>query len=393
MGGDARLLLLLLASSAAAKQLLPTSTIFDSSQVGNVTCFRIPSIVWTPTALLAFAEARVHSCGDCVVNGIAMRRSTDSGQSWDEIQYPVPATRTDPTDPNSDVGGNPAAVYDSTTKTVILQFCRGKKDGSTCSPAKSNWQVTSDDDGRTWTSARDISSSFGKFAGVQPGPGTGVQLRYNKVHAGRLVFAGHYGVYDAVVVWYSDDGGKTYIRSNNSNSVFSKMDEVQPAETGNGSVILTMRTQQSHSFKNSCDCKAMARSDDGGVNFGALYYDHDLISPICEAGFANINGQLYFSNPNSRRLRQDLTLRRSADSFTGKQWSASLLVSSGPADYSAIVQEPLTHFPTEGGIIWGQCQSPLGVEPVFCQALNANWMTYFSRFNLSFSGPLTVAVA
>ena len=85
-----------------------------------------------------------------------------------------------------------------------------------------------------------------------------------------------------------------------------------------------------------------------------------------------------------RLLRQDLTLRRAADSETGTGWSASLRVADGPADYSAIAQAPLTHFPEQGGLVWMQCQSTLGVEPIFCQELNANWMTYFSRFNLSF---------
>ena len=128
--------------------LLPTSVVFDHTTLyPNVSCFRIPSIVSTPTALLAFAEARMDKCDDCVRNGIALRRSTDSGRTWLPIQYPVPADPTDPADPTSSIGGNPAAVYDNRTKTVILQFCRGMTPtatgGQTCSPAKSNWQVVS----------------------------------------------------------------------------------------------------------------------------------------------------------------------------------------------------------------------------------------------------------
>jgi sialidase-1 len=376
-------LLLVLVGSLDSRHLLPTSTVFDSSQYANISCFRIPSIISTPTALLAFAEARIDKCDDCVKNAIALRRSIDSGATWQSIQFPVPATPSDPADPDSAIGGNPAAVYDSATKTVVLHFCRGQtttsKGKKTCSPAKSNWQVTSTDDGLTWNKPVDISHFFGKWAGIQPGPGTGIKLQYNKLHPGRLVFAGHFGVYDTVVVWYSDDGGQTY---EVSNTTFSDMDEVQPAETNTGDVLVAMRNKLSHDKQaGRCFCKAFANSSDGGASFGGIYYEKELISPVCEAGFSNIAGSLYFSNPANKLIRNDLTIRRSTDN--GATWDSSVLVADGPADYSCFVQEPLHDNPSQGGLLWGQCKSPVGFEPVFCSAVKANWVMYFSRFNLT----------
>ena len=90
----------ILLSAAAPSDLLPglplansTSVVFNSSfspagARAPVTCYRIPMIEQTADGtLVAFAEARLGpadkagkivaaSCDDCVVNGIAQRRST-----------------------------------------------------------------------------------------------------------------------------------------------------------------------------------------------------------------------------------------------------------------------------------------------------------------------------
>lgn len=116
-----------------------STVVFDSrvSVPGSrapITCYRIPSIVAAGgNVILAFAEARLGtfaprrgggffpSCNDCVVNGIAMRRSTDGGKTWGEYKWAVSDEPTDPAVPDSDVGGNPSAVYDVATGRVILQ--------------------------------------------------------------------------------------------------------------------------------------------------------------------------------------------------------------------------------------------------------------------------------
>jgi len=74
-------------------------------------------------------------------------------------------------------------------------------------------------------------------------------------------------------VWYSDDGGKTY---NLSETVMEKMDEAQLVELANGSVMANMRNDH----LSSCDCRAVAISNDGGKSFGSITYDSTLISPV-----------------------------------------------------------------------------------------------------------------
>ena len=62
-----------------------------------------------------------------------------------------------------DVGGNPTVVYDNLRKQVILHFNRGMTDPDNdghfdCIPAVDNFQITSNDNGLTWSSPKNISS-------------------------------------------------------------------------------------------------------------------------------------------------------------------------------------------------------------------------------------------
>lgn len=75
------------------------------------------------------------------------------------------------------------------------------------------------------------------------------------------------------LVWYSDDGGKSYQLSE---TLLEKMDEAQLVEVGGGNVVANMR----NNHLSSCDCRAVATSTDGGKSFGNISYDSTLISPV-----------------------------------------------------------------------------------------------------------------
>lgn len=123
-----------------------------------------------------------------------------------------------------------------------MHFVRGTlhntdnmKDGGwqTCNPGLSNWQQFSEDDGKTWSHPVEISRFLGKYAGSLPGFGNGIQLLRHPAHTGRLVYCGHWGVYNSTQVWFSDDGGDTWRLSA---SVFNSMDECALAELSDGRV-------------------------------------------------------------------------------------------------------------------------------------------------------------
>ena len=111
-----------------------------------------------------------------------------------------------------DVGGNPSAIYDASRDRLVLQFVRGirhntsnMKDGGwqTCNPALTNWQMFSTDDGQTWSKPVEISKFLGRWAGSLTGFGNGIQLQRHPAHKGRMVFCGHWGVYNSTQVWVS----------------------------------------------------------------------------------------------------------------------------------------------------------------------------------------------
>ena len=218
-----------------------TSVVFDSrfSPPGArapVACYRVPAICSTPGGtLVAMSEAHIgwpdsqgrilnSSCGDCTVNGIAQRRSTDSGRTWGPYGWAVTDRSTDPSRPSMDVGGNPSCLYDRQRQRLVLQFVRGERHRRTqsqpCNPATTNWQQISTDEGRSWSSPVEISKYLGPWAGSLVGPSNGIQLQRG-ANRGRLVWCGHWGVYNSTQVWYSDNGGQSYTLSS---TVFQHMD-------------------------------------------------------------------------------------------------------------------------------------------------------------------------
>lgn len=96
---------------------------------------------------------------------------------------------TDPSRPNMDIGGNPAALFDKATGKLLLQFVRGlldkKTEAQTCNPATTNWQQESTDSGKTWSKPMEITKALGPWAGSLVGPSNGIQLTKNTQHKGR----------------------------------------------------------------------------------------------------------------------------------------------------------------------------------------------------------------
>eukprot|EP00936_MAST-01D_sp_MAST-1D-sp1_P002664 g2664.t1 len=362
---------------------------------------QVPSAAGTNHAgvLVAFAEGRIGSCNDCVVNGIVMRRSVDGGRTWGNYSWAVPPTKTDASGRDGmDIGGNPSAVWDSDRNVLLLQFVRGlrnrKTQAQTCNPALSNWQQQSSDGGLTWSSPVEISAFLGPWAGSLVGPANGIQLHNTAAHRGRLVWCGHWGVYNSTQVWYSDDGGQTYTLSR---TVFPYMDECALAELSDGSVYLNMRNNHRNA---SCDCRATATSTDGGESFADMRYDAALVTPVCQATLSTASPgggappQLLFANPASTHSRNQGTIKKSFDG--GKSWARSLSVTppglsvaaGGSYDYSCLVPDALLDSSSgrAGGLLWSHLDTT-GVGQTGCNRNPAPpgcWLTLFSRFPLDF---------
>jgi len=355
----------------------------------NVGCFRIPAVVQTSEGvLLAFAEGRIDSCHDCAVLGIAMKRSHDGGHTWSPLSWPVPPTQTGE-GYAMDVGGNPTVVYDSIRNQVVLHFNRGMTDPDhdgtyDCIPAVDNFQITSSDDGVTWSPVKNISSYLGEYRGLLPGPGTGTFLPTSD----RILFAGHYLTSyrdgGAVVVYYSDDGGQTYSLSN---STFPHADEASLTATNDSHLVVNhrMSVEECDVCKHGCNCRGKSFSTDSGLTWSKLELDPELTDPVCEGSINTVGQYTAFSNPPMSFARANMSIALSTTG--GDSWEYRLRVTDEYqyTDYSSLVGGELIRGVEEfrhpvAGLLWGSCLHPIPMR-VWC-LYPTSWEIYFSRIEL-----------
>ncbi len=90
---------------------------------GGYHTYRIPSLLVTATGtILAFCEGRRYSASDSGDIDIVLRRSTDNGDTWSEMQLVA--------DAGPDVFGNPCPVQDRATGTIWLPLNWNLAEGS-----------------------------------------------------------------------------------------------------------------------------------------------------------------------------------------------------------------------------------------------------------------------
>ncbi|XP_075868110.1 sialidase-1 isoform X1 [Nelusetta ayraudi] len=324
-----------------AEQLL-----WVSGVEGQVNTFRIPLLTFTPKgSLLAFAEARKLSSSDVGAKFIALRRSTDRGATWSPTAFITDDVRS--LQDGINLG---SAVVDETVGSVILIYslCFHRYH---CKPS-STMMIESRDDGLSWSSPRNLSDQIG-VQSFAPGPGFGIQKRYEPAK-GRLVVCGHGTVEgDGVFCILSDDHGENWYNGASLKSIpFNQKkrpqdfnpDECQtncppsvhppqPFEMKDGSIVINVRNQNNY----HCRCRVVVRSLDGGMSLpiDTLYFDYALVDPVVAAGAMQKDGVLYFTNPANENERINLTMRWSLTD--GKTWEdKSLQIWAGPSGYSTM---------------------------------------------------------
>ena len=294
-----------------------------SAGAGGYHTYRIPALIVTVRGTaLALCEGRMYSQFDHGKIDIVMRRSHDGGTTWSDMQV----VHSD----GEHTIGNPCIVQDRTTERIWLLFC---KDNDTVH------SISSDDDGATWSEARDITTDVkpDNWTWYATGPGHSIQLT-----SGRLVIpcdhsegTRHHSPFYFSHVIYSDDHGETWQLGG---STSGSTDECQVVELTDGGLYMTVR-----SADRSFTTRLASWSEDGGESWSEPEPVQELIDPICEASVVRLTGggdgrdRVVFSNPASDK-RERITVRMSYDEC--RTWAVSKTLYVGPSAYSDLAVLP-----------------------------------------------------
>ncbi|MEV8058575.1 sialidase family protein [Streptomyces antimycoticus] len=319
------------------------------------TSYRIPAVVLTHAGtVLAFAEGRVDSSADYGHIDLVLKRSADGGRTWGALQ--IVARDEDGT------VGNPAPVvldggpHDGRVLLVHIRSAasatedRIRRGEVSAADGRRVWLTYSDDDGASWSGAREITASTKRpeWRWYATTPGHALQLRYG-AHAGRIVVAANHslpptvpgddgteGRYNGGHDLLSDDDGATwrigYVDDNPDGYV--NVNETTAAQLPDGRVYFNTRTDATAPGN-----RADAHSGDGGATLDLPFRPQaGLVAPVVEGSVLHLGepDALLFSGPADPAYRALMTVRTSHDG--GVTWHPTHTVNGLPAAYSDLVR-------------------------------------------------------
>ncbi|MEV0788981.1 sialidase family protein [Kribbella sp. NPDC050459] len=313
---------LIVPAPPAAQAAVTQTVLFDKGDAGYG-CYRIPAIVKTKAGtLLAFAEARRAWCADSQEIDLVMRRSEDDGRTWSATQTVLSGTDTDPNAVAT--RGNPDPIVDYETGRIVLL---STMDPGTTSRPRTPYVQFSDDDGKTWSTARNIGDqiddpAWGWYA---TGPVHGIQLTRG-THAGRLVAGTNYdngAGQNAGQLVYSDDHGVTWHKGATDLRSDATPQEISVVEKVDGGVYAGARNNAGTSGAS----RMGAVSNDGGQTFSAPFTTiAGLTTPVVQGSLQRLRAvdrgdkynRILFAAPADPDRRRYMTIRSSFDE--GKTW-------------------------------------------------------------------------
>ncbi len=325
--------------------------VFVSGKEGYAS-IRIPAVLATKAgSVLAFAEGRQRPT-DQAENDIIMKRSADGGLTWGPLKLLH--------DDGAHSLNNPTVVQDRNSGRLFLWYQRipghlkehsaGTATGLDGPDIYRNFILTSDNDGQTWSSPQDVTSTTKRpirATTIASGPGSGIQLTRGP-HKNRLIIPfneGPYGKWQNYAV-FSDDGGQTWTYGDDVPGALvpdgkggerSQINEVQMVELADGFVMLNSRQFAGNKVRRT------SVSQDGGRTWSPVTEITDLPDPSCMASTLRLTfpsdtpGLLLHSGPDSTK-RERGTIYLSTDE--GKTWPIRHLLYPGPFAYSVLCPLP-----------------------------------------------------
>ena len=305
--------------------------------------FRIPTLIKTEEALIAFAEGRKNSTSDFGDIDLVYRRSLDEGKTWEPLQLLF--------DQDTLAVQNPTPIFVASENKVILLFnttSLSEHDvlNKNYSPKEERkaFVTSSLDNGKTWRKPQEITRSVKEkhWRWHSLGPVHGIELKLGK-HKGRLVAPvaisiekGNKAYCMALV--YSDDEGISWnigaVDENLSDAV--RANETTIVELKDGQIYVNTRDQNGGSLEKN---RGETYSLDGGLTFKDTIIESDKFpSPVIQSALLrwnttnNNSNMLLFSTPSHVDKRQDLIVMVSYDE--SKSWMPLFKIHDGSSAYS-----------------------------------------------------------
>ncbi len=310
--------------------------------------FRIPSLVQSNNALIAFAEGRKNSTSDFGDIDLVYRRSFDEGQSWEPLKVLY--------DQDTLAVQNPVPIFVSEENKIVLLFNTTSlsehdvlnKDYGLEEERKA-FVTFSTDDGETWETPKEITRQVKRkhWRWHALGPVHGIELKYG-THKGRLIapVAISIGkgnkVYTMALV-YSDDKGESWnigaVDDNLEDEVLAN--ETTIVELTDGRIYVNTRDQNGGSLEKN---RGETYSSDGGLSFlGAVVESDRFPSPVVQSALLRWSSEkdisknmLLFSTPSHLDKRLDLNVMASYDE--SESWQPLFKIHDGSSAYSDMVK-------------------------------------------------------
>ena len=297
----------------------------------NSAAFRIPGLVTTNKGtLLGVYDVRYNSSVDLQEHvDVGLSRSTDGGKTWEKMRLPLAFGETGGLPAAQNGVGDPSILVDTKTNTVwvVAAWTHGMGNQRAWWSSHPGMDVNhtaqlvmskSTDDGKTWSEPINVTEQVKdpSWYFLLQGPGRGITMS-----DGTLVFPIQYIGSDRIPnagIMYSKDSGKTWKIHNHART---NTTEAQVAEVDPGVLMLNMR-----------DNRGGSRAVYTTTDLGETWKEHEssrtaLIEPVCMASLISVKAKdnvlkkdiLIFSNPNSTKNRNNMTIKVSLDG--GKTWS------------------------------------------------------------------------
>ena len=295
---------------------------------------RIPAIAAVGEDRVVVIAVRRFFVSDWGPSDLLMRRSGDAGVRWARSRTLIRGWgRT---------VDNPTLVVASDDSMHLLYQTGFRR----------LWHRVSRDGGSSFGRARDLtavvrSASYEGFAirRFGPGPGAGAMLASGRLVMPIWVSSGTRNRPSATTTIVSDDCGLTWTSGDivaGPNGPYPNPSEAAVAAAADGSAVMTFRQR-------TVPHRIFSWSVDGATGWTTPAPNVDLFEPACHAALTAVAADgrhlLAFANPDSRNSstsmqadgkapRENLTLRWSSDG--GRQWSAGIVLDSGPSGYAVL---------------------------------------------------------